>query len=67
MSEDFIYHMALKKKSNWGQIWKAVKKIDKDSNGFVGAEELEELFREKFPLEMDKKTIMGYLKPFRSI
>jgi hypothetical protein len=38
--------MAYKKKANWGNIWKSVKKIDKDSNGFVGSEELEELFKE---------------------
>jgi hypothetical protein len=67
LKEDFIYSMAYKKKANWGNIWKAVKKIDKDSNGFVGQEELEELFREQFPLEMDGKTISLFLKKYRSI
>ena len=59
--------MALKKKSNWGGIWKSVKQIDKDSNGFVGPHELEEIFKEWFPIELDGKTVFNYVKQFRSV
>lgn len=59
--------MALNKKANWGGIWKSIKQIDKDSNGFVTSAELEEIFREWFPVELDGKTLSAYFKNFKSI
>ncbi len=59
--------MALKKKGNWGGIWKSIKQIDKDSNGFVTALELEEIIKEQFPVELDGKTLAHYLSKFRSV
>lgn len=54
--------MAVSKKGNWGGIWKSIKKIDKDSNGYVTVEELEEIFREWFPLELEGKSLMRYFR-----
>lgn len=59
--------MACNKKASWGGIWKSIKKIDKDSNGFVTIEELEEIFREQFPIELDGKSLYYYFKKFASI
>lgn len=59
--------MAVSKKANWGGIWKSIKKIDKDSNGFVTIDELEEIFREWFPVELEGKSPYYYFKKFGSI
>lgn len=59
--------MACIKKANWGGIWKSIKKIDKDSNGYVTIDELEEIFREWFPVELEAKSAYHYLKKFGSI
>ena len=44
--EKYILDMAILKKDRWGGIWKSVKTIDKDSNGFVNMDELEVIFFE---------------------
>jgi len=54
--------MANAKKLNWVGIWKSVKKIDKDSNGYVTLEELDEIFREWYPLELEGKTLNRFLR-----
>ena len=46
VGEDYLLSMAFQKLALWGGIWKTVKAIDKDSNGFVLIEELEEIFKE---------------------
>lgn len=46
---EYVLQMANKKKSNWGGIWKAIKLIDKDQNGFVTYDELEGIFKDYFP------------------
>lgn len=54
--------MALAKKGNWGGIWKSIKRIDKDSNGYVTLEELDEIFREQFPLELEGKSLLRFFR-----
>lgn len=63
MDGDFIIQLASVKPNNFfAGIFKSIKKIDKDSNGFVTIEELDEIFREWYPLEMEGKTLNRYLK-----
>jgi hypothetical protein len=59
--------MAMNKKDKWGGIWKSIKRIDKDSNGFVTIDELEEIFREWFPVELEGKSPYYYFKKYSSI
>lgn len=59
--------MAASKKANWGGIWRSIRKIDKDSNGFVTIEELEEIFREWFPVELEGKTPYSYFRKFSAV
>ena len=59
--------MASSKKANWGGIWKSIKKIDKDSNGFLTIDELDEIFREWFPVELEGKSPFYYFKRFVSV
>ena len=58
--------MATKKKAQWGGIWKSIKKIDRDHNGYVLIEELEEIFREHFPVELDGKSLVKFFKKYSS-
>lgn len=67
VEEEYLLQIAVKKKSNWGGIWKSIKTIDKDSNGYVTIDELEEIFREQFPMELDKRSLYHYFKKFCSV
>lgn len=67
VDEQFVLKIAITKKAQWGGIWKSIKTIDKDNNGYVTAEELEEIFREWFPVELDGKSLIRYFRKFCSI
>lgn len=67
VDEDFILKMANSDKAKWGGIWKSIKNIDKDSNGYVTIEELSEIFIEYFPLELDGKSLLRYFRKYVSI
>jgi Ca2+-binding EF-hand superfamily protein len=41
--------------------------IDKDSNGYVTLDELDEIFREWFPVELEGKTCNRYFRSFGSV
>jgi hypothetical protein len=67
VDDQYVFKMAVSKKGQWGSIWKSIKKIDKDSNGYVTGEELEEIFRDCFPVELDGKSLARYFRKFASI
>jgi hypothetical protein len=67
LGESFVLQMALSKKAQWGGIWRSVKTIDKDSNGFVFSDELEEIFREWFPMELEGKSLSQLFKHYSSV
>jgi hypothetical protein len=62
VGESFLLSLALAKTTSWAGIWKSIKKIDKDSNGYVTVEELDEIFREWFPLELEGKTVTRFFR-----
>ena len=66
VSKDFLIEMAMRNKSKWGGIWKAIKGIDKDQNGFVTSDELEVIFKEYFPLDLDRKSTAHVFKEYAS-
>lgn len=66
VDENFVIRMAIQKKDKWGGIWRTMKTIDKDSNGFVTASELEEIFKEWFPLELNGKALVNVFRKYRS-
>ena len=59
--------MALAKISQWGGIWKSIKRIDKDNNGYVTIEEIDEIFKEWFPMELEGKSLRFFFKRFGSV
>jgi len=62
VGESYLLSLAIAKTPNWAGIWKSIKKIDKDSNGYVTVEELDEIFREWFPLELEGKTVIRFFR-----
>jgi Ca2+-binding EF-hand superfamily protein len=45
-------------------VWKAVRDLDVDRNGFLQSEELEDCFREFFPVELDGKSLAYFFRDF---
>jgi len=41
--------------------------LDRDNNGFILLNELEDVFREFFPLELENKSLKNWLSIFSSI
>jgi len=44
-----------------------VRAIDKDNNGFVLINELEEIFKDQFPYELEGKTLRNFFFRFAAI
>lgn len=60
--------MAVNKKAQWGGIWKTIKKsLDRENNGFLTYDELEEVFKEWFPLELEGKSLKRYFSKHMSV
>lgn len=57
----------MRKKGKWGGIWKSVRNIDKDSNGFLLVQELEEVFHDQFPTELEGKSLRNFFHRFVSV
>jgi len=53
-----------KNANNWNLIWRAVKSLDIDRNGFLQINELENCFRDYFPLELEGKSAIHYFRKF---
>mmetsp|Transcript_37999 Transcript_37999/g.46420 ORF Transcript_37999/g.46420 Transcript_37999/m.46420 type:complete len:94 (-) Transcript_37999:1451-1732(-) len=44
------------------KVWRAIKDIDNDKNGFLGVEELELCFREQFPVALDGHSLVHFFR-----
>ena len=53
-----------KNANNWNQVWRAVKGLDIDKNGFLQINELEDCFRDYFPLELEGKSAIHFFRKF---
>jgi len=49
----FLAALAIKNSNNWNLVWKAVRQMDHDRNGFIELEELESVLRENFYYELN--------------
>ena len=45
-------------------VWRGVREVDCDKNGFLMAEELENCFREFYATELDGKSLSYYFREF---
>ena len=44
------------------KVWRSIKDIDNDKNGFLNVEELELCFREQFPVALDGKSLVYFFR-----
>ena len=50
--------------NNTSKVWRSIKEIDDDKNGFLSVDELELCFREHFSYELDGKSLVYYFRRF---
>ena len=51
----------------WKDLWRTIRQVyDSDKNGFVGIEELEEMFRKFYPKQLEGKALNLLFKKFVS-
>ena len=53
----------MSKLNGWSSVWREVKKLDVDRNGFLEMADLEQVFRDYFP---DKLTGFSFYNLFKS-
>jgi hypothetical protein len=59
-----LAELITKNANNWNLVWRAVKDVDHDKNGYLSIEELEECFREFYLLELEGKSMVHYWRQF---
>jgi hypothetical protein len=68
VGEEYLLPLVSRKKSQWGGIWKTIRQtLDRDSNGYILMHELEEVFKEYFPVELEGKSLRHWFSLFASI
>ena len=64
--ESYLVALALLNGSVWAEMWKAIIKSDTDRSGFQAKEEIDQAFKEFFPVELKKVSFHLYYKRFES-
>lgn len=59
---NFLVSMALTNIKSWSEIWREVKKIDRDRNGLISLLEIETLFRDYFPDLLEGKSLTYFFR-----
>lgn len=54
--------MALSNTLKWSEIWRNVKKLDIDNNGFIDQTDFENLLRDCFPSKLDGVSLYEFFK-----
>lgn len=61
---EFFANLVLKNANGWNQIWRSIRSLDLDKNGFLSIEELENCFRDIFPVEYEGKSAVHYFRKY---
>ena len=51
-----------KESNKTAKVWRSIKDIDNDKNGFLAVDELELCFREQFPVALDGKSLVYFFR-----
>lgn len=62
ISEDLLVDIALTNLLGWSSIWREIRTLDIDRNGFIEKEGLEQLLRDQYPLKLEKFSFVAYFK-----
>jgi hypothetical protein len=61
---DFFASLIQKNANGWNLVWRAIKSVDLDKNGFLSIDELESCFRDIFPVDFDGKSAVYYFRNY---
>jgi len=62
VDEKYIAPIMAADSNKMARVWRTIKDIDDDKNGFLQAEELEMCFREHFAPELDGKSLIYFFR-----
>ena len=62
VDEHFIAPIMLREPNKTAKVWRAIKDIDNDKNGFLQIDELDLCFREQFPMALLGKSLVHYFR-----
>jgi Ca2+-binding EF-hand superfamily protein len=67
IDQQFLVSMVMTNLKSWKDIWRNVRQVyDQDKNGFVSTEELEDMFKQYFPHQLEGKSMCLYFKGYLS-
>ena len=61
---EFFASLIKKNANGWNLVWRAIKAVDLDKNGFLQIDELESCFRDIFPYDLNGKSSVHYFRQF---
>ncbi len=56
--------MIHKNANGWNLVWRSIKSVDLDKNGFLTIDELESCFRDIFPFDFDGKSAVHFFRNY---
>lgn len=62
VDEQYLAPIMAQESNKTAKVWRAIKDIDVDKNGFLSVEELELCFREQFPVALDGRSLVYYFR-----
>ena len=62
VDEQYLAPIMAQQSNKTAKVWRAIKDLDDDKNGFLSVEELELCFREQFPVALDGKSLVYYFR-----
>ena len=64
IGEDKLVETALTNLLGWSRIWREIRTLDIDRNGFIERQEFEQLLRDQYPLELEKYSFLDFLDKY---
>ena len=62
MDENYIGPIMAANANNMARVWRSIKEVDDDKNGFLSTDELEGCFREHFAPELEGKSLVYFFR-----
>ena len=67
VEEQFLVNIIMTNLKAWKDLWRTIRQVyDSDKNGFVGFDELDEMFRKFYPKQLEGKALNVLFKQFES-
>lgn len=64
VNEQMLVETAMTNLLSWSKVWREIRTLDIDRNGFIEKHELEQLLRDQFPVELEKYSFFDYFEKY---